>query len=101
MKILKQYYSLIKIVWNGGGKGILFVYITFMILGTIMPTIVAYSQKLFIISMEKLSVFIAVSGCLILYVVIKYFNSIYQYIDSFFAHKFIFKVKFIINTEIV
>ncbi len=96
MKILKQYFSLIGKVW-GNARVILCLYIAFTILGTIMPTIVAYSQKLFITSLEKSSIFIVVIVFLIIYVVIKFFKSIYQYVDSFFAHKFIFRVKFIFN----
>ncbi|MDR0920147.1 MAG: ABC transporter ATP-binding protein/permease [Oscillospiraceae bacterium] len=96
MKLLRQYIRLIRKIWIDA-KGVLCLYSAFTIFGSIMPTIAAYSQKLFINSLENFSIFSAVVGFLVIYVVIKYLKSIYQYVDSFFAHKFIFKVKFIFN----
>lgn len=96
MRIVKQYLWLLKKIWNNA-KGLLSLYMIIVLVGMIIPTIVSYSQKLFISSLEKSSQLFLVSIFLITYVAIKFMKSIYQYVDSFFAHKFIYKVNFIFN----
>lgn len=100
MKILKQYLKLVREICGNGGGGALFLYVLCAAAGAVMPTVTAWSQKLFVAGLEKLSPCIAVAGFLGLYVVVKCFCSVYQYIDSYFAHKFIFKVKFIFNRRL-
>ena len=97
MKILKQYFWIIKKIW-GDAKELfcLYVFITFG--GMVIPTIVSFFQKLFVTSLENASPLWLVIISLTTYVTIKFLNTIYQYIDSYFAHKFIYKVNFIFNT---
>jgi ABC-type multidrug transport system fused ATPase/permease subunit len=84
-------------VWKNS-KGLLCLYIVIVFVGMILPTIVSYSQSLFISSLEKSFAIFMVLMFLITYVAVKFIKSIYQYVDSYFAHKFIYKVNFIFNT---
>jgi ABC-type multidrug transport system, ATPase and permease components len=96
MKVLKQYVWLVNIICKKE-KGIFLLYIGIALFGNIIPTIVSYSQKLFVSSLENASPFYLVVIYVSVYIIIKFIKSIYQYIDSFFAHKFIFKSNFIFN----
>lgn len=93
MSVIRQYFALIRKLWKDV-KVIFFIYTAFMFLGSIMPTIAAYTQQLFINSLEKELILPYVIFFLILFVMIKFFQSIYQYVDSYWAHKFIYSVKF-------
>lgn len=97
MKIWKQYRKIIRIVWKNG-KGLLCLYTGLMVFSTLLPTIAAYSQKWFLTALERTYPLIIVCVFLAVYTGIKFLNSLYQYVDSFFAHKFIFKVNFIFNS---
>lgn len=97
MKILKQYFWIIKKIW-GDAKGLFCLYILITLGGMVIPTIVSFFQKLFVTSLENASTLWLVIIFLTTYVAIKFLNTIYQYIDSYFAHKFIYKVNFIFNT---
>lgn len=97
MKIWKQYWRMIRIIWKEA-KGLLCLYTGLMILSALLPTISAYSQKWFLTALESAYPFFIVCAFLVMYTGIKFLNSLYQYVDSFFAHKFIFKVNYIFNS---
>ena len=97
MKIAKQYLWIIKKIWTSG-KGILCLYMLIVMIGMIIPTLASFSQKMFVSSLENSSALLLVAIFLITYIMIKFIKSIYQYIDSYFAHKFIYKTNFIFNT---
>ncbi len=97
MKIAKQYFWIIKRIW-GDAKGLFCLYICITLVGMVIPTIVSFLQKLFVTSLENASPFWLIIVFLTTYVAIKFLNTIYQYIDSYFAHRFIYKVNFIFNT---
>lgn len=97
MKIAKQYFWIIKKIW-ANAKGILCLYMLIVIVGMIIPTLASFSQKLFVSSLENTSPLLLVTIFLLTYIIIKFIKSIYQYIDSYFAHKFIYKTNFIFNT---
>lgn len=70
------------------------LYIGVMLMGRVLPTIVSYTQKWFISKVEHSSAVHAVISILILYVAAKFLSSIFGYIDSYFAHRFIFSTNF-------
>lgn len=96
MQVIKQYVWLIKKIW-ANGKGVLCLYVTISLFGNIIPTLVSYSQKVFVSGLENLDSFSAIVLFLSTYIIIKFIKSIYQYVDSFFAHKFIYKTNLLFN----
>jgi ABC-type bacteriocin/lantibiotic exporter with double-glycine peptidase domain len=99
MKIIKQFIWLLKIILKNQKKiYILYFFIAF--LNTVLPIAVSYFQKLFInyvqgayLNKMTLTIIIILAG----YIVLKLVNSIYKYIDSYFAHMFIQKTNFNFN----
>ncbi len=96
MKVIKQYIWLIKGIWKKG-KYILCLYIAICLFGSIVPTLVSYSQRVFVSELENSTSFSVVLLCLSTYVCIKFIRSVYQYVDSFFAHKFIYRTNLVFN----
>lgn len=97
MKIRKQYYWIISNLWKSA-KGILCLYTGLMALSVLLPTIAAYSQKWLLVSMEGREPIYLIGVALVAYAAIKFISSLYQYIDSYFAHKFIFKTNYIFDS---
>lgn len=86
-------------IWDDGKYNLL-LYTIISMIGRILPIILSYSQKYFINSVERKSIMIIVFFSLICYVFIKFLSSIYQYIDSYFAHVFILRNNFIFNKKL-
>lgn len=87
--IVKQYCWLIKQLWAGNRK-IMVLCFVMSLFGTFLGVIVSYAQKFLIAQVESsLHLDIIIILLLIFYVSIMFLRSIYGYIDSYFAHKFV------------
>ena len=91
MKIFKQYLWILGNIWKIGKKEY-FVYCIISFMGFSLPTVVSYCQKAFINGLQEKVLFQICFFWLIAYMVIKFVKSIFQFIDSYFAHKLIYKI---------
>ncbi len=100
MRVLKQYGWIIRGMWQNH-KGVLCLYVFISLFGNMLPTIVAYSQRLFVNSLGAHQVHPSLPTVVVVllagYVFLRFVRSIYQYVDSYVAHSFIFKANFTFN----
>jgi ABC-type multidrug transport system fused ATPase/permease subunit len=71
-----------------------------VILENVLPLLVSYTQKLFVNALERSRDFTGIHivvSLLLAYVSVKFIRSIYPYVSSYFAHKFIFRTNFIFS----
>ena len=99
MKIFKQYLWILGNIWKIGKKEY-FVYCIISFMGFSLPTVVSYCQKAFINGLQEKVLFQICFFWLIAYMVIKFVKSIFQFIDSYFAHKLIYKIDFLYRSYV-
>lgn len=88
-KILKQYNWLMQYLWTEKKTVFLLCMIT-SLFGASLGTLISYAQKFLIYQVQaNLPMNLLILISLLLYVAITYLQSIYGYIDSYFAHKLV------------
>jgi ABC-type multidrug transport system fused ATPase/permease subunit len=99
MKIPAQYFLLLKKIWTNQ-KSIFILYVLMMVVENMLPILMSYTQKLFVNALEAGNGFTAVHiavSLLFAYISVKFIKSIYPYVSSYVAHKFIFRTNFVFN----
>lgn len=100
MKNLKVFSWVYKMAFKWAKK-VMFLYIGITLMGNLLPVVRMLVQKEFInqavaiYNTKQMSISVLIF--LIIFIALKYINSLFQYIDSYFAHMFIQKIKFVFN----